>query len=170
MTEVPDDGKVYDRTHGEWVEDEDTPPYDLIEEITLEEDIREFSRSEEPDGTPYNFRRMLVRITKGDKSAFGVSLANYFLFTTLNTNWPFLGLQAVANTADICRAEAINNNNKWAMKVILQHNNGVVRDSLEMPDYIPITKSTERIKKYRCTVASNTPLVAGTKITIYGIR
>lgn len=40
LTEVPDDGKVYGRTHGEWVEDEDGAVYELIEDITIEEAVQ----------------------------------------------------------------------------------------------------------------------------------
>ena len=40
-----------------------TSYYELIEEITTTEEISEFVRSQEPDGTEYNFKEILVLIT-----------------------------------------------------------------------------------------------------------
>lgn len=44
--------------------------YELIEEITLEEDTALFMRDAEPDGTSYNFKNVVVLITSA-KAAFG---------------------------------------------------------------------------------------------------
>ena len=39
------------------------PDFRLIESITLTEDVTTFSRTQEPDTTPYNFKKLFVKIT-----------------------------------------------------------------------------------------------------------
>lgn len=168
MTEVPDDGKVYGRTHGEWVEDEDGAVYELIEDITLEEAVQKIVRKTEPDGTPYNFKRMCVYLQKPTKE-IGFSFRQVFLLQNAEA-YPFCvvtgHLSESHQTFTICKPE----NGHWTAKMYNSNRNGVCKPSLGMTDDIDATGEYNRILGYSDECSASVLFEAGTNIKIYGIR
>ena len=168
LTEVPNDGKVYGRTHGEWVEDEDRAIYELIEDITLEEAVQKIVRTTEPDGTPYNFKRMCVYLQK-PTNEIGSSFRQVF-FLQNKEAYPFCvvtgNLYDSHQTFTVCKPE----NGHWTTKMDCRNINGVSKTSLGMTDDIDATGEYNRILGYKAECASSVLFEAGTNIKIYGIR
>ena len=54
---------------GEVLQVEPDTGYQLIESITVEEDVQNIIRTKEPDGTPYNFDAVHIRLTSPDNAA-----------------------------------------------------------------------------------------------------
>ena len=170
MTEVPNDGKVYGRTHGEWVEDEDGAIYELIEDITLEEAVQKIVRRTEPDGTPYNFKRMCVYLYK-PTTPIEASFRQVFLLNDLPYEaFPFCtitgNLYESHQTFTICKPE----NGHWTLKMDDRNINGVSKTSLGMTDDIDATGKYNRILGYSVQCSESVLFEAGTNIKIYGIR
>lgn len=69
--------------------------YELIETITLEEDMA-LERTQEPDGTPYNFSAMLIRIFKPANVTFSANIST--AATTSDESEIQLYIPASANT------------------------------------------------------------------------
>lgn len=168
LTEVPDDGKVYGRKHGEWVEDEDGAVYELIEDITLEEAVQKIVRTKEPDGTPYNFKRMMVYLKK-PSTEIGASYRQVFLLQNAEA-YPFCvvtgNLFESHQTFTICKPE----NGHWTAKMDACNRNGVSKSSLGMTDDIDATGEYNRILGYQVECSESVLFEAGTNIKIYGIR
>ena len=66
--------------------------YELIEDITLTEDISQIERTVEPNGTPYNFRKVMVLYTSNAKVGEGN------IETTAYSNDKSLGFAASKNS------------------------------------------------------------------------
>lgn len=171
LTEVPNDGKVYGRTHGEWVEDEDGAVYELIEDITLEEAVQKIVRTTEPDGTPYNFKRMMVFLHK-PSTAIGATYRQVFFIDKSFVDYGphFFGLLTNLTDSHLTLITAKNRNGYWYAEMACQNNNGVNKGVYEITDVIKATEDYNRILGYQVSCTAAVLFEAGTNIKIYGIR
>lgn len=170
LAEVPDDGKVYGRTYGEWVEDEDGAVYELIEEITLEEAVQKIVRKTEPDGTPYNFKRMRVIIVK-PSNVFGIAFRQVFGFNTQIPDMsPLCSIMANETYAHLAITTCKISNGYWDITMHTQNQNGVGQNSYGMPYAVEATGNTARILVYQLSCSESVLFEVGTNIKIYGIR
>ena len=171
LTEVPDDGKVYGRTYGEWVEDEDGAVYELIEDITLEEAVQKIVRRTEPDGTPYNFKRMMVYLKK-PSTAIGTSYRQVFFIDKSFMDYDIHSFSIMANVTDdhLTLTTAKNRNGYWHTEMACQNINGVGRPFYGNIDLLQVTEDNNRILGYQVSCRESVLFEAGTNIKIYGIR
>lgn len=166
---MPDDGKVYGRTHGKWVEDEDGAVYELIEDITLEEAVQKIVRTTEPDGMPYNFKRMMVFLHK-PSTVIGSTYRQLFYLAQRSEVWPFCGTLANLPDSHVTTITCKTSNGYWRTKMDCINNNGVCKGVYGMPDVIKATEDYNRILGYQVSCNASVLFEAGTNIKIYGIR
>lgn len=170
LTDAPKDGKVYGRSDGEWIEDEDGAVYELIEDITLEEAVQEIIKRTEPDGTPYNFKRMCVYLNKPTTAIGNPFRQTFFLKNLPHASFPFC--QIMANLSEshqaftICKPE----NGHWTARMNCQNINGVAKNSYGMTDDIDTAGEYNRILGIQFVCSQSILFEAGTNIKIYGIR
>ena len=170
LTEVPDDGKVYGRTYGEWVEDDDGAVYELIEDITLEEAVRKIVRTTEPNGTPYNFKRMMVWLSK-PTAAIGSSFRQVFALKNLPyDSFPFCSVSANLPDSHIAKTTCKSQNGYWNAELYCNNRNGVSKGVYGMTDDIDATGEYNRILGYKVSCTESVLFEVGTNIKIYGIR
>lgn len=142
--------------------------YELIEEIVLEEDVREIIRTSELDGTLYNFRKVLVFWESDIYEQ--VNGYTYIYFSDISKNTSFAATPTIRDTNQIRKG--------W---VEVQPSNGfpsvigfssVSYNSFTTAETIPpMVKNIEffSINKIRF-YTSITPFKAGTIFKIYAIR
>lgn len=165
LTEVPNDGKVYGRTHGEWVETLDGRPWELIEEITLEEEISQIIRTEEPDGTPYDFQALMVHIYNGGGANFGISVRT----VVYNKTEEILPVLAHCNNAGVARVRFYKRNGYWEGVGYYLNSNGVSYLTAGTERLNSVTEK-KNITKLAQTISGNNPFKVGTVIKIFAIR
>lgn len=165
LTEVPDDGKVYGRMHGEWVETFDGRPWELIEEITLEEEISQIIRSEEPDGTPYDFQALMVHIYNGGGLNFGMSVRTVIY----NKTEEILPVLAHCNNCGVARVRFDKRNGYWEGVGYYLNSNGTSYVTAGTDRLNSVTEK-KNITKLVQTISEKNPFKVGTVIKIFAIR
>lgn len=68
---------------------ESDKPFELIETITLDENVAQIVRNTEPDGTPYNFCKMMVRVKIPASTVFTAGFASELIADTFYFYGPF---------------------------------------------------------------------------------
>lgn len=138
--------------------------YELIEDITLTEDISQIERTVEPNGTPYNFRKVMVLYTSNAKVGEGN------IQTTAFSNDKGLGLTLSKNTdttnSDTSRFE-FEANGVLKAHLTQWSKYSWVAGAVYGNPYIIELNENDTITKVKC---SATTLPAGFNIKIYGVR
>lgn len=138
--------------------------YELIEEITFEEDAF-VDKSKEPDGTPYSFRNIVVRVRKPAEIIFQEisAFTSFSDGTALNTY-----IQATAATTE--QYQTIEIENRYGTWLFSRSQWGL----LTAPVNIASNKSISMQKSVNgaviCRWNSTKPFPAGSTIWIYGVR
>lgn len=146
--------------------------YELIEETTLQEDVTLFSRSQEPDGTPYAFSAFCIIAEPiiSDSDTFPYLRVDASSDKTDNLFLVYLYREGIKNKRINVNYEALSPN-LFRLSTEINDKSGVVfsegKVSVRDFDYgnVPIL-STIVNKIY----LRNITLCAGTKIKIYGVR
>lgn len=147
--------------------------FELIEEITLDEDVRNVSRSTFPDGTPYNLRSIIVVI---DSTG-----AEY-----KQTTWGWLRMNATKSSDEwiyAAQGTLVDNSVAYAVLVYRELPDGSIESNCTWTKNTGNTSTTESV----CTIPRNAirfgerindfylyvtdgAIPAGAKISIYGVR
>ena len=143
-------------------------PFELIETITIdEESVNVVLRDAEPDGTPYNFESMMVRVTSFNTNMSGICRAVYAHKTDAD-KFDF-------NYSSITNSVSFNDfymfckkyNGIWIVYNIISHTNGVARECYAQPELLNQDRKTITGVKL-VFIQSN--FIVGTEIKIYGVR
>lgn len=145
------------------------PQFELIEEITLTEDVAQIERSAEPNGTPYNFKKVIV-YTENNNGIDSIQNTKMYINGLVN-----YGIYArVKNRADrtFSRTELFVENgmfdaNSRYSTTINVGSGGAANEYRIGRGYEFITDS---INKLTFQQDSTVPIPSGTTIKIYGIR
>lgn len=140
-----------------------TGDFELIESVTLDADAASFVRTEEPDGTPYAFKCLLVLVTFQPRS----TSSDYFVFcgSSVNDRVCYLPSISAVNYAAVMMeirggrlfVTAMNSpykGNNSSSYLTPNANGWIAKDAV---DYIRIQNTSY-------------DLMAGTVIEIYGVR
>lgn len=138
--------------------------YELIEEITLTENVTQFTRTDEPDGTAYAFEMVAIKINRTNTGAGGV-----YVFSGSTV----LGWSYIAETGQHFACETFSLHGYWQ--------NYRYSASSSHNDYNNIAPSGDsrflKIKKVAGQYVSKIQITLndgglgiGTKISIYGVR
>ena len=138
--------------------------YELIEDITLTEDISQIERTVEPNGTPYNFRKVMVLYTSNAKVGTGN------IQTTAYSNNKYIEATIKVNesttTSETSRIDFEANGVLKAHLTQWSQYSWVVGSAAANPYIVELNKNDTITK-----VASKaTTLPTGFNIKIYGVR
>ena len=146
--------------------------YELIETITLEEDSQSIERTEEPDGTMYNFNTIAIQITFPTNKS-GSKVTNFLVNAYIDKNKPSLQVEAF-------RTYTLNQytniltclvNNFWGMFFIQLSDVTSNRGYTGYQTYVPsMYEIGHTIWKLKISTTLDKNLYAGTIINIYGVR
>lgn len=145
-------------------------PFELIETFTIDTDgVGKVTRDVTPDGAPYNFESMMVRVTSFDTNMSGLLRAVFAHRTDADEHkfdskyTAILSSAAFNDTFLFCDKR----NGIWIASNILSHTNGVARGYYAQPDLINVDKNTiTGVNLY----FSSSNFIVGTEIKIYGVR
>lgn len=138
--------------------------YELIEEITLTENVTQIIRTDEPDGTAYAFERVAIKINRTNTGEGGV----YVYSGSTVVGWSYL-----ANSGRYFACETFSLHGYWQnyrYSASSGHNDygGIVPTGDSR--FLKIKKvAGQYVSKIQITL-SNGELGIGTKISIYGVR
>lgn len=140
--------------------------YELIEEITLEEDSM-IQRTEEPDGTPYKFSKMLVKFSKpaGSAAQSGIGIGTMY-------NDVFLTYIYYAHNEGkrYSAMESFTENGYWSgWRQNSSSSNVDYGSAMRIGDAYLVFRQVAYYP-YINRLKSTGMLVAGTTVKIYGIR
>lgn len=143
------------------------PQFELIEEITLTEDVASIERTAEPNGNPYNFKKLLIAVRSQSKQT-----TNTFIVFNVNEysegDSPYI--THVANNGLFCVAK-FNVSDGIYEHSIKGGNNPTAQASVNSRTYGNswlILANT--INSCRVYVSGTGKILANTNIRIYGIR
>lgn len=144
--------------------------YELIETITLEEEATILHAKQEPDGTPYAFRAVIVEIATGDKSTVAGDIAVY----------AYTDVGVVVSGYGIGGAIAVASKRYITYKAEEKHgvydtditNAGWTKESLTTLHKQPkvVASSAGHIADIRIMAINNSVLPVGTEVKILGVR
>lgn len=143
-------------------------PFELIETFTIDTDgVSNVKRDVTPDGTPYSFESMMVRITSFDTNMSGFIRVVYAHRTDkykFDSNYTAILHNAAFNdTYLFCDKRNVI----WIAYNILSHTNGISRACYAQPDLLNSDWNTiTGVNIY----LSNSHFIVGTEIKIYGVR
>ena len=142
-------------------------PYELIEEVTLEEDVF-FERYKEPDGTDYNFREVELRAEFPACDKTGNLAITYWINSYVNTLVSYFMSPFSATTKKYGYNRAWNENGYYRTGWwTCTQNNGIAAAYYENPvNQGQYSVTDGNIMGIRVGVS----VPAGTKITIKGVR
>lgn len=143
----------------------DGRPWELIEEITLEEETNQIIRTEEPDGTPYDFQALMVYIRNGGRANFGYSVQTIIY----NNQVKFLPILTHASNAGVARVRFYKRNGYWEGVGYYNNANGSSQYTSGIDALIPVTEM-KNITKFTQYIAESNPFKVGTVIKIFAIR
>lgn len=144
--------------------------YELIETIVVEEDMF-IERTEEPNGTPYNFKAVTMRMKKNVGVSYpeSFSLQAYFNLAATRSQ-PLYVPQSTKTTEELwCYAEVRQYKGLWERERALDwsiRNYTATPMLVKIPMYDNAVKNDETIVLLRSTKAA----LAGTTIEIWGVR
>lgn len=142
-------------------------PFELIEEITVDEEsvyYVEFDAA--PDGTAYNFKKIMVRITSYDTNMSGLCR---IVCTHKNKSDKFdseYSAMFYNSSYNMTSVFCEKYNGLWLTKAVLSHTNGVTRSVYEEVD----NRNTVYNSITGLRVQFNNKFIVGTKIEIFGVR
>lgn len=140
--------------------------YELIEATTLTEDTEVFLRTQEPDGTPYNFKRILVMAVYAATTASNSVTVNY----ECGKNLTVTGISHIDTSPRYAYTEFFSNHgffDGFTTSASSSKYGGVTTPNL--PNYSRKTYKLHRIEMLQIS-ASNAAIPAGTVFNIYGVR
>lgn len=142
-------------------------PFEMIDTIKIDtDDVIKVIRDVTPDGTPYNFESIFVRITSFDTNMNALPRIVYAHRTDANKfDFDYTSITFPMNFNDtyiFCERR----NGVWIIYSIISHTNGVSRAVYAQPDFYNFNKKT--ITGF--IIISNSAFVNGTEIKIYGVR
>lgn len=139
-------------------------PYELIEEITLTENVTQIIRTDEPDGTAYAFERVAIKINRTNTGEGGV----YVYSGSTVLGWSYLSKSGQYFACETFSLHGYWQNYRYSASS--GHND---YDSIAPSGdsrFLKIKKvAGQYVSKIRITL-SNAELGIGTKISIYGVR
>lgn len=143
--------------------------YELIETITLTEDVTQIIRTEEPDATPYALKAALVGLSTPAGAGTGTVA---FAFQANTTYLGFVSMgSAITSSGAISTGEMFLRHGRWNVEAVLP-GIGVGTGQLYTYRSPPLLESNypviNRIKFVALT--ANIPLPVGTVVNIYGVR
>ncbi len=136
--------------------------YELIEKITTTEEVKSINFSKEPDGTPYNFKKLYVIFNIPQAPVTGaidikISAVNCGRFANaINQSWN------AASTAEFIFYEGVSKIRTFYCQHTNSYGNVATVQSSEP------TIAVNKITELQLDGAVNFPI--GTTITIYGVR
>lgn len=146
---------------------ESDKPFELIDTITLDENVAQIVRNTEPDGTPYNFCKMMVRVKVPASTVFTAGFASELIADTFYFYGPFS-----ESTQYICQ-----------IILLLEIRNGRVFGNMTESVGSGHTASSYRgtvnlsgnlikntIDVFRMKTYSSSGIPSGVEISIYGVR
>lgn len=143
--------------------------YELIEAITLTEDVTQIIRTEEPDATPYALKAALVGLSTPAGAGTG---AVGFAF---QANTTFLGFasmsSAITSSGAISTGEMFLRHGRWNVEAVVPgigEGMGQLYTFRSPPLFESNYPVINRIKIEALT--ANIPLPVGTVVNIYGVR
>lgn len=142
-------------------------PYELIDSFTIdEESVFYVDREVEPDGTAYNFKKVMVRITSYNTNMSGLCRIvschrndNY----KFNSNYSAMFFNSGYNQTYVFAGKR---NGFWLTEAVISNTNGITRSVFSDVDTISTTYNL--ITGLR--IQFNDKFIVGTKIEIYGVR
>ena len=138
--------------------------YELIEEITLTENVTQIIRTDEPDGTAYAFERVAIKINRTNTGEGGV----YVYSGSTVLGWSYLSKSGQYFACETFSLHGYWQNYRYSASS--GHND---YDSIAPSGdsrFLKIKKvAGQYVSKIRITL-SNAELGIGTKISIYGVR
>lgn len=141
-------------------------PYELIDSFTIdEESVLYVDREVEPDGTAYNFKKVMVRITSYNTNMSGLCriLSCHINDNKFNNKYSAIYFNAGFNlTCVFCEKR----NGFWLIEAVVSHTNGVTRSVYSEVD----TLNTAYNLITGIRILLNNHFIVGTKIEIYGVR
>lgn len=175
---------IFDPEDNEVIEDKSSGKFVLIESVETTEETTAFMRTEEPDGTPYDFKKLkvIIKQPKGSKKGVGgircidVYNANWHITSATNAfhdvYWTFSQYNAsiedgilTGNATTIVAAQE-NINLDTYMKSGGYLNGAVYRNLFDICEVV----RTDKIEFLRYSSLNGYPIPIGTKIDIYAVR
>ncbi len=145
-----------------------TKNYELIEEISITADTVSIVRSAEPDGTPYNFKKLRVLglcngITPSTSNQGWMKINNGKIFANLE------GVFETSQTTSISIVDVQNIENTWSVEVyrVPRTHATSYNDQMRYTGFAKSLFDSDHIKDFNWYGAS---LKAGMKVKVYGVR
>lgn len=153
--------------------------FELIDTIVLTEEVKLVERTKEPNGTDYNFKEMLVKVSFPTRDklendySLGVVRASFGLFTYSPYFTP--GVVVVLHKSGIGQLQRIYLYEKIDKQMCLMYSHYGSDGSAYSPNNMAIGGNfgytTEKnIKKFNIGTTNPFPVVATPTIEIYGVR
>lgn len=147
--------------------------YELIETITLTENVASIVYTQEPDGTPYNFCALMVLLNTS-ASVLGTSAATIRYYLNDTTYLASYLSGAITSAARYAYQEAWLNRGFWKGEFCAPQTERTYAPNISMlPLNTKVYDSTAYPSIKKINIFSNTgtiPMPVGSKITIYGVR
>ena len=142
--------------------------YALIEEFTLEEEVTSIVRTNEPDGTPYNFSAIRVYVkAPANTSLTGTKSANWFTKDSAGNFQVFLFLRTVGKTER--RTVLVARNDGGRHEIYAGSSEGANTTECNIRPHTFINEWAN-VAHFEIDIDDEVTFPIGTKITIYGIR
>ena len=139
--------------------------YELIETIEITEDMV-IRRTQEPDGTPYNFKRVRIWV---ETTAANFALARFTFKSASNLEIATHDFSAFSNKPATQRSwcEIYPNCGMWANKQIAwTQYAGYIATQEYGKDFVVSTEQAPTI----CSISTTAKVTAGTTVKIWGVR
>ena len=144
-------------------------PYELLETVTLVEDVKAFERTKEPDNTPYALKAALVDISTPSAAGTGV-VAFVFRYGATYLGHVSLG-SAISKNGAISSGEMFLRHGRWNEEVTKAGASSGTGEIYTYRSPARLEASYPVIDRIRLVATtSNIPLPVGTVINIYGVR
>ena len=138
--------------------------YELIEEITLTENVTEFTRTDEPDGTPYAFEMVAIKINRTNTGEGGV----YVYSGSTVLGWSYLSVSGQYFACETFSLHGYWQNYRYSASSGHNDYNSIAPSGDSR--FLKIKKvAGQYVSKIQITLNGG-ELGIGTKISIYGVR
>ena len=146
---------------------ESDKPFELIDTITLDENVAQIVRNTEPDGTPYNFCKMMVMVKIPASTVFTAGFASELIADTFYFYGPFS-----ETTQYICQVilllEIRNGRvfGNMAESVGSAHTASSYRGTVNLSGNL----IKDAIDVFRMKTYTSSGIPSGVEVSIYGVR
>ena len=146
---------------------ESDKPFELIDTITLDENVAQIVRNTEPDGTPYNFCKMMVSVKIPGSTPFTAGFASELIADTFYFYGPFS-----ESTQYICQVilllEIRNGRvfGNMAESVGSGHTASSYRGTVNLSGNL----IKDAIDVFRMKTYASSGIPSGVEVSIYGVR